>query len=62
MLVFTHKVGEKAVIVTPEGRRIEVVLTQAEGDGKCRIGYVADRAVQIDREKVALAKAARCSA
>lgn len=51
MLVLTRKVGEKIVITTESGERIEVLLTLIEGK-KARIGVIADRTVTIWREEL----------
>lgn len=55
MLVYTLKEQERVVICTPEGREIVATLVRTS-DGRAKIGFEADRAITIDREKVALQK------
>ena len=51
MLVLTRKLGQKTVIITPSGDRIEVVVVDIDR-GKIRLGFTAGRSVQIFREEL----------
>ena len=51
MLVLSRKVGEKIVITTPEGRRIELLIIEALR-GKARVGVHADREVRVNRMEI----------
>lgn len=51
MLVLSRKLNEKTVIITASGERIEVVLVDIDR-GKVRLGFAADRSVQIFREEL----------
>lgn len=51
MLVLSRKLNEKTVIITPSGDRIEVVIVDIDR-GKVRLGFEANRSVQIFREEL----------
>ena len=57
MLVLSRKVGERVFVGEGAGR---TVVTLLEVDrGKVRLGFEADRSIEINREEVALAIEAR---
>lgn len=51
MLVLRRAVDERTVIRTPEGREIVVTVIDT-GSGRVRLGFTADRDVQIDRAEL----------
>jgi carbon storage regulator len=51
MLVLSREVDQVIVIVTPEGRRIQMRVVELRGD-KVRLGWDADREVSIHRGEV----------
>ena len=57
MLVLSRNVGQKIRITLEDGRTIDVVVVEIRGD-KVRIGVEADRTIRVDREAIAISKAA----
>lgn len=57
MLVLSRKTNEKLRITLEDGRQIVVVVVEVRGD-KVRIGVEADRTIRVDREEIAISKAA----
>lgn len=57
MLVLTRKVSEKIRATLPTGEVIEFEVLGLRGD-RVRLGVTADRSISVDREEVALQKAA----
>lgn len=57
MLVLTRKVSEKIRATLPTGQVIEFEVLGLRGD-RVRLGVTADRSISVDREEVALQKAA----
>lgn len=57
MLVLSRNVGQKLRITLEDGRKIDVVVVDIRGD-KVRIGVEADRTIRVDREEIAISKAA----
>lgn len=51
MLVLSRQRDERIVIITPEGREIEICVVDAQL-GKCRIGVAADKSVVVHRKEV----------
>jgi carbon storage regulator len=51
LLVLSRKIGEKLVLVTQAGERIEVMLTEQRSDG-ARIGIEAPKSVAIWRGEI----------
>lgn len=54
-LVLSRRRDERIVLTCPDENRIEVVVIEIR-DGRVRLGFVADRSIQIDRYEVDLDK------
>ena len=52
MLVLTRRRGEAVVIKTPSGERIKVLFIECKTFNSVRLGFAADRSVEILREEV----------
>jgi len=51
MLILTRRIGEKLVITTASGERIEVSPIGRSG-GQIKLGVEADRSIVVDREEI----------
>jgi carbon storage regulator len=51
MLVLTRKVGEKVILTTQHGDRIEVIVSRIIGN-QVKIAFDAPRYIQIDRAEL----------
>lgn len=57
MFVLSRKPNEKLRITLEDGRQIVVVVVEVRGD-KVRIGIDAAKTIRVDREEIAVSKAA----
>ena len=58
MLVLSRQREQSIICTTPSGERIEVTVMDIRGD-KVRLGFTADRSIEIDRSEIRAAKDAR---
>lgn len=52
MLILSRNVRERVIILLPDGRRITVTLIDIRGSHSARLGFDADRDIQIHRDEV----------
>lgn len=51
MLALTRRIGESVILTLPDGRRVEVTITDKSA-GQVRLGIEAPKDVRIDRDEV----------
>ena len=51
MLALTRRIGESVILTLPDGRRVEVTITDKSA-GQVRLGIEAPKDVRIDREEI----------
>ena len=51
MLVLTRKIGERLILTTEQGERIEILLIAARCD-KAKVGVEAPQSVKVMREEL----------
>lgn len=56
MLVLSRFPGQRLIIQTAAGERIEIKVVEVQSGKRVRLGLTADKSVQIDREEIAVAK------
>lgn len=49
-MILSRKPGEKIIIALPDGQEIVMQVVQFRGNA-VRLGWVADKAIRIDREE-----------
>ena len=52
MLVLSRHISQSVILLTPEGRRIVVMLADVRGPDKARLAFQADPDVVILREEL----------